>query len=155
MEVIVMGTETVNWEAALADIDARIAKLQATREGIMMILSQGGTTIPDGGGSTVSPSAFLGMSIPDAAKKHLSTVKGKRSTQALIDALVAGGLPPAKYTTVYNILTRRQKLVGDIVNMKGDWGLAEWYPNHRFTKSAKDGDEESKTPAEVKKTASA
>jgi hypothetical protein len=31
---------------------------------------------------------------------------------------------------VYSILARRQIQVGDIINMKGDWALAEWYPNH-------------------------
>jgi hypothetical protein len=40
-------------------------------------------------------------------------------------------LPPSKYNTVYSILSRREKQVGDIINMKGDWALAEWYPNHR------------------------
>ncbi len=58
------------------------------------------------------------------------------------------------YTTVYAILARRQKQVGDIVNMKGDWGLAEWYPNHRFkTPKEEPGNDEEAT--EEKKVASA
>jgi hypothetical protein len=126
-----MSTEPINYEAVLADLKARKAQLEAAIGAIENIVAQGGTT-PQGGGSHLGPSAFLGMSIPDAAKVHLASVKQKKSTQEIIDALTAGGLPPSKYTTVYNILTRRQKQVGDIVNLKGDWALAEWYPNHRF-----------------------
>lgn len=149
-----MSTEVnTSYEALLADIESRIAKLQAAAEGIRMILAQNGggsAPSPDGGSHAISHSAFLGMSIPEAAKKHLGTVKQKKSTQELIDALEAGGLPKSKYTTVYNILTRRQKQVGDIVNMKGDWGLAEWYPNYRVSKPAKEESEEEPKVADKK-----
>lgn len=134
-----MSTEPINYDAVLVDLKARKAQLEAAISAIEMITSQVGSPLPGGGGSTaIGPSAFLGMSIADATKKHLGTVKEKQSTQEIIEALTAGGLPPSKYTTVYNILTRRQKQVGDIVNMKGDWGLAEWYPNHRFPAKGKD-----------------
>ena len=131
-----MSTEPqVDWAAALADIEARIAKLQATAAGIRDIIAMGGgtpgsgpTTGPGGG---IRPDAFLKMSIPDATKKLLETVRERQSTQQVIDALQRGGLPPSKYNTVYSILSRREKQVGDIINMKGDWALAEWYPNHR------------------------
>ena len=107
------------------------------------------------GGTSLSPSAFLGMSIPDAAKAYLTTAREKKSTQEIIDALTAGGLPPSKYTTVYNILTRRQRQAGDIVNLKGDWALAEWYPNHRF-KTGKDEEQEtSEELGDTKKAVSA
>jgi len=141
--------------AVLADLEARKVKIESMIEGIKSILAQDGSVPPDGGGSTsVGPSAFLGMSIPDAAKKHLAAVKQKKSTQEIIDALTAGGLPPSKYTTVYAILARRQKQVGDIVNMKGDWGLAEWYPNHRFKTPKEEPEKDEGTTAE-KKVASA
>lgn len=140
-----MSTEGINYEAVLTDLRARKAQLEAAISAIELIVSQVGSPLPGGPGSpNIGPSAFLGLSIPDATKKYLSGVKQKKSTQEIIDALTAGGLPPSKYTTVYNILTRRQKQVGDIINMKGDWGLAEWYPNHRFPKAGKDsGTEES------------
>lgn len=142
-----MSTEPINYEAVLTDLRARKAQLEAAISAIELIASQVGSPLPGGGGPTnIGPSAFLGLSIPDATKKYLSGVKQKKSTQEIIDALTAGGLPPSKYTTVYNILTRRQKQVGDIINMKGDWALAEWYPNHRFpAKGAKDVDAEEST----------
>jgi hypothetical protein len=58
------------------------------------------------------------MSIPDATKKYLESVRQKQSTQEIIDALQTGGLPPSKYNTVYSILARRQSQVGDIINIK-------------------------------------
>ena len=63
-------------------------------------------------------------------------------------ALEKGGLPPVKYNTLYAILRRREKQVGDIINMQGDWALKEWYPNYRpAAKDAKNG-----TDAKDKKT---
>ncbi len=73
-------------------------------------------------------------------------------------AMEAGGLPPSKYNTVYAILSRRENKVGDIVNMKGDWGLAEWYPNYRKKSSATEtGNESEDQPADAddKKSATA
>ncbi len=130
-----MATETgVDWAAALAEIEARIAKLQATADGIREIMAAGGHVggpSGPGGGTTLRPDTFLKLSIPDATKKLLEMTREKKSTQEVMDALEKGGLPPSKYNTVYSVLTRRQDNVGDIINMKGDWALAEWYPNHR------------------------
>ena len=138
-------TETggVDWAAALADIEARIAKLQSLADGIRHMLANstpGGAPTGSGGGpgGGIKPDAFLKMSIPDATKKLLETVRQKQSTQEVMDALVKGGLPPSKYNTVYSILSRRASQVGDIINMKGDWALAEWYPNYRKGKPSKD-----------------
>jgi hypothetical protein len=132
-------TSTVDWDAALAEIEAQIATLQATAAGIrqMRAMASGGSTgSPSGGpsggpGGSVRPDSFLKLSIPDATKKLLEMTRAKQSTQDVMDALVKGGLPPSKYNTVYSILARRSTQVGDIINMKGDWALAEWYPNHR------------------------
>jgi len=66
------------------------------------------------------------LSIPDATKKLLEMTRAKQSTQDVMDALEKGGLPPSKYNTVYSILARRERQVGDIINMKGDWALKEW-----------------------------
>jgi hypothetical protein len=133
---------TVDWAAALAEIEAEITKLQATADVIRERIARGGGAAPlpgGGGGGGVRPGAFLKMSIPDATKKHLETVREKQSTAVLVDVLEKGGLPRPKYNTVYSILARRQKQVGDIINMQGDWALAEWYPNYRpKTKSGKD-----------------
>ena len=130
-----MSNEPINYEAVLADIDARIAKLQATREGIVELMALTGT-VPTGGPSGKIPhDAFLGMSIPDATKKYLSIARQKKDTQTIIDALEQGGLTRSVYSTVYAVLRRREKQIGDIINIKGDWALAEWHPNLRKGKA--------------------
>jgi hypothetical protein len=92
-----MSTETgaVDWAAALAEIEAEIAKLQGTAEVIRDRMAKAGIAPsaggPGGGGGGIRPNTFLKMSI----------------------------------------LKRRSAQVGDIINMKGDWALTEWYPNHR------------------------
>jgi hypothetical protein len=129
-------SEPINYEAVLADIDARIAKLQTTREGIVDIMSAAGITPGTGGPSgKIAHDAFLSMSIPDATKKYLSMARQKKDTQAIIDALELGGLPRSAYSTVYAVLRRREKQIGDIVNLQGDWALAEWIPNYRKGKT--------------------
>ena len=119
-----------HWVAALAEVEAEIAKLQQQAEFIRERIARGGGTLPSGGpGGGIKHDSFLKMSIPDATKKLLEMKRVKQSTQEVIDALEQGGLPRSKYNTVYSILSRRASQVGDIINMKGDWGLAEWYPN--------------------------
>ena len=72
-------------------------------------------------------------------------------------ALESGGLPESKYTTVYSILRRREKQVGDVINMQGDWALAEWYPNYRkrTKEEAEAGEETAETDKTSKKAVSA
>ena len=138
-----MSDQPINYEVVLADLEAKKAQLEAAIAGIKGMLGQAGTTPPSGPGGgfgyvagTPAHDAFIGMSIPEAAKKHLAAVRKKLSTQDLMTAMEAGGLPPSKYSTVYAILRRREKQVGDIINMKGDWALQEWYPNYRKKTSA-------------------
>lgn len=137
-----MDQQTVDWVAALAEVEAKIAKLQAFAENIRdMMASAGLSPSPSGGGGGIRPDAFLKLSIPDATKKYLGVARQKKSTQEVMDALEQGGLPPSKYNTVYSILSRRANQVGDIINMKGDWALAEWYPNHRPKAKTRNGGE--------------
>jgi hypothetical protein len=166
------GTE-INYEAVLADLEARKANLVAQMDSaiaaIRAIMGQGGAPgplLPGGGGPSgggaPAHDAFIGLSMPEATKKHLTAVRRKLSTQELMTALEAGGLPPSKYSVVYSILRRREKQVGDIVNMKGDWALSEWYPNYRkkaakgsategATEGSEDDDAIEETPVEETK----
>lgn len=155
-----MSEQPINYEAVLADLEAKKAQLEAAIAGIKGIIGQAGTNPsgPSGGGGgyvggAPAHDAFIGMNIPDAAKKHLTAVRKKLSTQELMTALEAGGLPSSKYNTVYAILRRREKQVGDIINMKGDWALQEWYPNYRKKSSSgeiADAAEEVANAAEAK-----
>lgn len=141
-------SEPRDYEGILADIDAKIAKLQTTREGILELIAMSGGS-PNGGGpgGKIPHDAFLKLSIPDASKKYLGMARQKKSTQAIIEALEQGGLERFAYNTVYAVLRRREKQIGDIININGDWALAEWYPNRRKgkTESAEEVDLEEVT----------
>jgi hypothetical protein len=135
-----MSTPAIDYEAVIADLEAKKAQIDAT---INMLRALSGITALNtppsgspsgGGGGRIAPDAFFGKSIPDAAVIHLGNVRQKLSTQQLMDAMEAGGLPKSKYNTVYAILRRRENQVGDIVNMQGEWGLSAWYPNHAKAK---------------------
>jgi hypothetical protein len=156
-----MSDQPINYDAVLADLKARRTQLDSAISAIEAITGQAGTSPsgPGGGGyvgGAPAHDAFIGMSIPDAAKKHLTAMRKKQSTQDLMAAMQAGGLPESKYSTVYAILRRREKQVGDIINMKGDWALQEWYPNYRKKASASDDEDTKETPEpKEEKTATA
>ena len=155
-----MAAEPIDYQAVLADLEARRAQIDAAIAGVKALLGQPVTDGPGPGpkgGSSPEAGDFLGMSIPEAAKKHLATVRKPVSTKGLMDALVAGGLPSSKYNTMYSVLMRRESRVGDIINMKGDWALSEWYPNHpRKTKlAAAKPDAEDETKGKDKDTKAA
>jgi hypothetical protein len=137
-----MSTEPINYEAVIADLEAKKEQLETTINMLRALSGLGTlgiTPSPSGGGVSgggkIASDAFFGKSIPEAAAIHLGNVRKKLSTQALMEAMEAGGLPKSKYNTVYAILRRRESQVGDLINMQGEWGLAAWYPNH--TKKAK------------------
>jgi len=136
-----MSTPSIDYEAVLADLEAKKAHLESAIAAIRAVAGMTGLggpapgSSPSGGGPVINgtkpaPDAFLGKSIPEAAKMYLASQRRKLSTQELMDAMEAGGLPGSKYATVYAILSRRENKVGDIINLKGDWALAEWYPNY-------------------------
>lgn len=136
-----MTTPPIDYEAVIADLEAKKAHIESMIVGLRVVAGMTGLGTsptpgsPTGGGGPIvngkpAPDAFLGKSIPEAAKMFLTSQRRKLSTQELMDAMEAGGLPGSKYATVYAILSRRESKVGDIINMKGDWALAEWYPNY-------------------------
>ena len=141
-----MSTEPINYEAVIADLEAKKAQLEAT---ITMLRALGGLGAisappPSGGGGVatsthIASDAFFGKSIPEAAVTILQGQRRKMSTQSLMDTMVRGGLPSSKYNTVYSILRRRESQVGDLINLEGEWGLAAWYPNRAKKTPAKKG----------------
>lgn len=91
---------------------------------------------------------YLGMSIPEAAKKLLKTRRKQMNNTEILAALQAGGMAMTSkdpLNIIGAVITRRSKETGDIVKVgRGVWGLKEWYPNRNFNKSPK-GNGESET----------
>jgi hypothetical protein len=143
-----MSTEPINYEAVLADLEAKKSQIEAAINVIRGML--GGTSMGTAGNTQATnatlpanapslgqvsrpdeiPSgAFHGKSIPEATKLYLGMVQKPQSTNDIIEALRKGGLHPSKYATVWSILYRRETEVADLCRVKGDWALTEWYPH--------------------------
>jgi DNA-directed RNA polymerase delta subunit len=79
---------------------------------------------------------FLGMSIPDAARKLLAMRKRTMGNVEIARELRDGGMvlkSKDPVNVVGSVLTRRFNDVGDVVKVgRGIWGLKEWYPGRNF-----------------------
>lgn len=130
--------------AVLADLRAQRDKIDQAIQ-LIESLRGGGAALAASSSAAASqdvavndPGAFLGMTIPDAARKLLAARRKTLSNSEIVTALKAGGLAMNSVdpiNTVGSVLTRRFNTVGDIVRVgRGVWGLAEWYPNRSFKK---------------------
>lgn len=142
------------YDAVLADLRAKrdqIDQAIAAIEGI-----RGGASAQAGSTSSVSasatkipadgPGAFLGMTIPEAAKKLLASKRQPLRNPDIAAAFKAGGLvlnSVDPVNTIGSVLTRRANEAGDIVKVgRGTWGLKEWYPGRSFGKKEAPGKSE-------------
>lgn len=124
----------INYSAVLDDLETKKAELEAAIATIKNLVTGSGNAGGESGG-VISPEnipvgAFLRLSIADATKRFLDMVKTKQTVPQIIKALERGGLPPAKYQTVYAVLRRRESQFGDIIRFGDEWALSEWYPNN-------------------------
>jgi len=165
-----MSTENIDYNAVVADLEAKRSALDATISHLRLFLAgQGlGAPVPSselGGGPSngeVPAGAFLSKSIPDAARLYLQIVKRKSSTRDIADALRKGGMESTSDNfpgIVHAVINRYWKAGGDIIKLdKSTWGLAAWYPSgvraiaqeKRTVKKRGRGKAKSKHPKEPK-----
>lgn len=135
-----MASETIDYNAVLADLEAKEAAIRTAKEAIRAVISVGADQgIGSGGGISVERKeqqaevrfdSFFGMSMPDAITKFLEMSKRPQSVSEMTKALQDGGFP----TTAKNLIASvgstltRMKLAGDVVSVSGKWGMAAWYP---------------------------
>jgi hypothetical protein len=138
------------------DLNTVIAELEAQRDAIdAAILSLKkvlAAFVPQSAGSQgastgevqITKSSFFGMSLQDAAAKYLRmTPHVTQGAKKIADALEAGGFEHNSkrfFNTVYNSLDRYKAPNGEFVNVKGEWGLIEWYPDYK-PKAPRKGEE--------------
>jgi|SRR5665213_239168 len=135
------------YDLVLADLEAKRAQIEAAIAAVKAIKSGGampgavnlGTNLTDQ--PSEGPGAFLGMTIPEAAKKLLASRRQPLRNPEIAQAFKAGGVhmnSVSAANTIGSVLTRRAETVGDIVKVgRGTWGLKEWYPNRSFGKKDK------------------
>lgn len=131
----------VDYGAVLEDLEKKKVALENAIAGIKQILGQPqigeNTPIRSPGSTDIQSDAYSQMSMPDAIRKYLKTAKKPQSAKSITEALKSGGLTSMAQSlsnNVYAVLRRMEKETGDIVRVKKEWGLAEWYGG-RKTKS--------------------
>lgn len=126
------------------DIDAMIARLEAMADDSPARPDTAGVTkvkdATERQGQAPKDNPYLGMSIVNATKELLALKRKPMRPADIVAHLEAGGLiltGANKSNTIGSVLNRRQKNVGDIVNVKrGTWGLKECYPGRNFGKKS-------------------
>lgn len=102
-------------------------------------------------GGEVPVGAFLGKSIPEAAKLCLQIIKRKLTTREIVDSLLKGGIETTAKTSsfpsiVHSILARSVKTGSGIIKVdRSHWGLAEWYPRGLASTNRTNGKKRHKT----------
>lgn len=87
---------------------------------------------------TLSSDAFFGLSLVDAAQKYLAHMKTPKTAREIADALLSGGFKTTSkdfYNTVFSVLSREDKNQGAIAKVNREFGLSEWYPGLKRTKT--------------------
>lgn len=145
--------KSLDYGLFLADLEAKRAALDQAIASIKSLMASGALAAgssdplasPNGGPAIalysgmgeVPVGAFLGKSIPDAARLCLQIVKRKMTSKEIAESLQKGGIETKGKTRfnaiVHSVLTRLYKTHKGIEKFEGSrWGLAEWvYPGLR------------------------
>jgi hypothetical protein len=139
-----MASETNDYAAFLARLEEQRNKIDAAISAVRELLN---LEVEQAAGSPVSGSSvqrkeqpatirfdsFFQMTMPDAVTKFLGMATIPQSVGEITKALEAGGFK----TTAKNLMPSvgstlsRMKSAGEVVSVKGKWGLAAWYPAAR------------------------
>ena len=140
MKTLDYGAFLRDLETKRAVLDQAIASIRAVltggegTEGMSFVKLAGDIANPTMHNGDVPIGAFLGRSIPEAAKLCLQIVKRKLTSREIAEFLKKGGIESTSKnfpTQVHSILTRASKSSDSpIVKLdRSYWGLAEWYPS--------------------------
>ena len=137
-------TKTLDYGPVIADLEAKKRFLEQTIAALKTAagLPLGGTVdagsvTPEGAtpsfhNGDIPAGAFLGKSIPEAAKLYLGAVKRKQTSKEIAEALTKYGIESTSKNfvgIVHAVLDRARKSGAGIVKLPpAFWGLAEWYP---------------------------
>lgn len=138
----------VDWGAVVAELEAKRAALDKAISSLRVVIASGvlfgsaedampamADSVGIGlHGGDVPIGAFLGKSIPEAAKLCLQIVKKKMTTREIAESLKKGGIETTAKTSfpsiVHSILLRATRSGLGILKLdRSHWGLAEWYPS--------------------------
>lgn len=151
-----MANETVvDWEAALAELEAKRAVIDQAIAGIRVMLGQAAPPPLTGKAPThdakeIHQDSFFGMTTPDAVKKYLGMMPRPQNPRVIADALVRGGQAKdaeSAYVNAYSAL-KRMRAQGHVVKIGSEWALASRYP-HLRKKTGDSGNEKGDKGSDV------
>jgi hypothetical protein len=148
-----------HYQAVLADLEAQRAALDQAIAAIRLVMAQQPPELPRavgvGAPGELRSDAFIGLTIPDAVKKFLQTVKEKQTSEQIAEGLRRGGFQSNAKDFAASVQTTLRRYVeenSDMVRVgKTEWGLPEWYGPRVRRKgplNGKDRDEGHKSPDE-------
>jgi hypothetical protein len=131
----VEGKAMNHWDAVLAELIEERKKLDALIELATQRAKLGGGTGRSDTGE-IRSDAFFAMKAPEAIKRFLSMSKAPKSPKEIADGLVAGGYQHTSKDLPNTLRTALRRMLDEdeVVQVGGDWGLAEWYPGRRIKK---------------------
>jgi hypothetical protein len=138
----------VDYDSVIADLEARRTAFNAAIDNAIqslrhvMAAGAGGAAVPiseaaakfSTPSASVTPDAFFGMGLAEAAIKLLQIVKKQQKTREIADALEAANYHHTSanfVNTVNTALYRRARDEKDVIKIGRSWALAEWYPGRR------------------------
>jgi hypothetical protein len=146
-EEVSMSGDSIDYTQIINDLEAKKAAIDSTLVSLRAAMALGAvvgqpgdssspslnTIMPSASGGEVPVGAFLGKSIPEAAKLCLQIVKKKLTSKEIAEALKKGGIESTAKSfpmLVHSILDRASKSGSGIVKLdRSYWGLIEWYPS--------------------------
>jgi hypothetical protein len=135
-----MNQTEIDYGAVLADMEAKRDALSTAIENMRRWLGSASPGIAQptqrGNGAEIPSDAFFSLSIPEAIKKYLGMVKGKKTTNDIAEALEKGGITHGSKNFRNSVSTalyrEHDKPNGDIHKVgEGEWGLVDWYAGLR------------------------
>ena len=113
----------MNYEIMLADMEAKKVTLEKAIESLKDAIAAGVLGQPGG----IPTGAFLNKSIPVAIKLYLGATKKKQTGPQIAMALKKGGIESRSdnFGNVVMVTLNRLKRSGELLCLKGGWGLCE------------------------------
>jgi hypothetical protein len=149
-----MSTQPFDYAAILADLEAKKAAIETAIASMRQAMGLGAlgqtgdaAAVPSGASPSLTlhngeipNGAFLGKSIPEAAKLYLEILKKKQTSREIADALLKGGMESTSKNfsgIVHAVLDRARKSPNSaLVKLGSHWGLAGWYPKGIISSAA-------------------
>lgn len=135
-----MSNDSVDYGPVIADLEAKIAAMQATLNGLraaagLAVESIHGASHQQGahGHNSHAPAVikadtFFRKTVIESILLYLKmSNKNPQTTREIVDALERGGCKSST-STVSSLMSRRAGAEGDITKVTNNtWGLSEWY----------------------------